>query len=252
MWGIDFIHNTASILMLAAAPLGPMKCAVPKGPQVVISPRTAEIAYDFSRSTAELSAMARKLGTTPTGAPQGRGQDSQTGGLRYDRPVIKSAVTWGYTQETMGDVPTRVCLWYSKITVDIEMKPVIYLAKERSAPGPCRDAILIHERRHVQVDREVMNRFAADVGRAIQRTVDETGAFGPFPAANREALGKELIGRIHKVLDMHEKAMSATMDARQMEVDSAAEYARISKICQTQDRQQRMDGAKRHWNERTR
>jgi hypothetical protein len=225
---------------------------VPQAPQVIVTPRTAEIVYDFSRSTVELGAMGRKLGTTPTGAKASRGQDSQTGGLRYDRPVIKSGVTWGYMQETMGDVPTRVCLWYNKITVDIELKPVIFLAKERSAPGPCRDAILVHERRHVQVDREVMNRFATDVGRAIQRTVDETGAFGPFPAANREALGKELTARIHKVLDMHEKAMVATMDARQMEVDSAAEYARISKICQTQDRQQRIEGAKRHWDERAR
>ena len=251
MWGWGFIHNAAGLLMLAAAP-GPMNCAVPQAPQVVITPRTAEIVYDFSRSTAELDAMARKLGTTPTGAKASRGQDSQTGGLRYDRPLIRSAVTWGYTQETLGDVPTRVCLWYSKITVDIEMKPVIYLAKERSAAGPCREAILAHERRHVQVDREVMNRFASDVGKAIQRTVDETGAFGPFPAANREALGKELTARINKVLDMHEKAMSATMDARQMEVDSAAEYARISAICHAQDRQQRIDTAKRHWNERTR
>lgn len=238
--------------MLASAPLGPMKCTVPAAPQVIVTPRTAEIAYDFSRSTVELGAMARKLGTTPTGAPAVRGQDSQTGGLRYDRPVIKSSVTWGYVQETLGDVPTRVCLWYSKVTVDIELKPVIFLAKERSAPGACRDAILTHERRHVQVDREVMNKFAADVGRAIQRTVDETGAYGPFPAANREALGKELTSRVNKILDAHEKAMVATMDARQMEVDSAAEYARISKICHSQDRQKRIDGAKRYWNENSR
>jgi hypothetical protein len=228
MWGIDFIHNAAGILMLAAGP-GALTCTVPEAPRVIITPRTADIKYDFSKSEAELTAMAREKGTTPNAARHD--VNTHVGGLRHDRPQTNTNVTVKGMTETWNDKPTRVCLWYGTVELVIDLRPVIYLAREKNVPGACREEILEHERRHVQVDREVMNKFARDVGAAIQREVDMAGAQGPYPAVNTEAVRSRMADRIHKLVDAHTAAMTRTMDARQALVDSPEEYKRISDIC---------------------
>ncbi|MBU0800973.1 MAG: hypothetical protein KKA05_08195 [Alphaproteobacteria bacterium] len=222
---LDMLHTSAGLLMLAGGGqpgLGRMNCTVPNAPVVRITPHSAPIKYDMTKSSKQLDVLGAR--------DVDKSRDSMTGGLRLDRPVIESRVSWGYNEEQINGRPTRVCMWYAKVEVDIRLNPVIYVANEQPA-GACRDAILHHERRHVEVDREVMNRFASDLGLALKRAVDETGAFGPFPASQKEALGKELQNRVRGLIEAHEKAMQATMTARQMAVDSRAEYERISAIC---------------------
>lgn len=232
MFMADILHLGAGLMMLAgggAAKTAPrMDCTVPQAPLVRITPHSAPIRYDFSKTSRELDALGRE-----TGANAPRTRDSMTGGLRVDKPEVRTQVRWGYVEETIGGKPTRVCLWYGQVEIDITLNPVIYVASEKTA-GACRDAILEHERRHVAVDREVMNRFAADLGTGLKRIVDETGAFGPFPASQRDALGQELVDRVRDTVKFYEVAMQTTMTVRQAEVDSRAEYERISAICNTE------------------
>jgi hypothetical protein len=125
----------------------------------------------------------------------------------------------------------QACLWYTEINVDISLAPQIYIARENGRRGPCREAVLEHERRHVKVDRAVMNDYAADLGRALQNTVNEVGAVGPVDPAKLNDWTADLENRVTRVIEAHTKAMEATMDAKQMQVDSMAEYDRVSGIC---------------------
>lgn len=231
MWGWDFVHNAAGLLMLVSGP-GAMNCAVPEAPKVVVTPRTAEIVYDYSKSIQELGQIARQKRSTPN--PLHDDPNAYVSGLRSDKPRTDTRVTVNGVTETYGDKPTRVCLWYSRVELVIDLQPVIYLARERDVPGVCREEILAHERRHVQVDREVMNQFAQDVGRAIQAEVQRAGAQGPYPAVNTEAVRNQMAARVNDLVDRHVKAMTQVLERRQAQVDSREEYERISALCRSE------------------
>lgn len=214
----------AGLLFLAAAP-PPMMCAMTKAPIVRVTPQTAEIQYDYTRSGAELDALAGRARAARPG-----GRDRMTGGLRIDEPTIETRVQWEYNQQMVNGQPTQVCLWYAHISVDIMLKPVIYIAREQP-PGPCGNAILGHERQHVEVDRKVINHFAQQLGAALKAHVDATGAAGPFPATQRDIWGKKMSDHIAQIIAAHKELMMAEMERQQKRVDTEEEYARISAIC---------------------
>lgn len=220
---------------------GGIKCAVPSAPRVTVNARTADIVYDYSKNSAQLKAISREKGSTPN--PLHDAPDTYVNGLRSDKPKTNTEVTVSGVTETFNGKPTRVCLWYDKVDLNIDLQPVIYLAKERNVPGKCREEILIHERRHVQVDREVMNQLAQDAGRSIQNAVNNAGAQGPYPAVNTEAVRDKMAKQIHAIVDQHVAQMTKILERRQAQVDTAEEYARISAICRAED-QSKHDNAR--------
>lgn len=199
-----------------------LACVVPKAPSVTVTPVTEDIAYQFDRSSHELTVMR--------GGPaeSAMGVDVATGGLRVDQPYVAVNVRYG-----MADYPSlkQACIWYDSAAVTITLRPNIFIAKEYNVPGPCRDAIMAHELHHVDVDREMMNKYSYVIGEAVKKVVDETGGVGPFADDQIDARGKTLIDRVSQAVRNAEVPLREEMTARQAEVDSPAEYKRVSAIC---------------------
>ncbi|HEY8191190.1 MAG TPA: hypothetical protein VIG74_02105, partial [Alphaproteobacteria bacterium] len=166
--GLDIIA-TAGLLTLAAAG-GMPACTVPKAPTISINAISQPIRYDYSKSEAQLSAMKND-----TINPYAPGTDTATGGLRQDKPELSMNVRVGYRGVPGG--PT--CFWYDTVTVEIKLKPVIYIARENQS-GACGAAILEHEKKHVAVDHRVTNSFVAAVGEVVRKAVNEAGGLGPY------------------------------------------------------------------------
>jgi hypothetical protein len=198
-------------------------CKVEEAPHVKIAVTTDDIVYDYSHGTQELSALK-----TDTKSPFPPGTDSATGGLRQDHPTIHTRMQWDIIWEQKGNMG---CMRYKTIDIEIHLQPQIFLAKEFDN-GTCRDAVLTHERRHVQVDREVMNKYAGVIGRSVQDIVNRVGALGPFNMDNVEAVKKQSSGYITRTMDQIENAMGTEMRARQQQVDSLEEYKRVGSFCQ--------------------
>lgn len=199
-----------------------VKCTVPAAPKITIAPSSQPIAYDFSKTSAQLSQVR-----TNTSNPFGANVDTATGGLRKDEPMIKMQVKWGI-QEWTGGI---YCLWYDRIDLEIELRPKIYIAKDFDGKL-CRAAVLEHERRHVDVDRQVINAFVKDLGASVRATVDKAGALGPYSGQKEmEIAQKSLVDAIYKVTDYHKNAMQTAMRKEQAKVDTKEEYERVSKIC---------------------
>lgn len=220
MFGFETIAMTGLLTLASAAEI---KCTVPKAPVISINPVSRPVKYDFSRSSKQLT--GQKSNTVSPYAPDA---DTTTGGLRHDQPTMKFGVQWGYVE-----YPTEkaVCLWYDSVTVDIELKPQIFIAKEYSK-GPCRDAILEHERKHVVVDREVMNKYAQEIGAAIQEAINQAGALGPYNLDELETIQKQLVEHVQSAVSSRELILTKEMRARQQTVDSLEEYERVNAICQ--------------------
>ena len=211
-------------MALAASPAGhSLDCIMPKAPQVSVKVITADIRYDFSKSSRDLSLLKGD-----SVSPYAPGSDVVSGGLREDHPSINTQMEWEVEIDQRRNV---ACMWYQKITVQIRLEPKIYVAREFNN-GPCRDAVLQHEHKHVDMDRIVLNKFAADTGQAVQKAVDSTGVLGPFNYSDVEQVKDRASRQIEAVMDARRAQMEKDMAARQSQIDSLAEYERVSQFCQ--------------------
>ncbi|MFN3826954.1 MAG: hypothetical protein ACK4NR_04940 [Micavibrio sp.] len=198
-------------------------CTVPKAPMIKIEPKAAAVRYDYSKTTAELTRQGSQ-----TVNPYAANVDSTTGGLRADTPKIRSDVkTSIMTYPALG----VGCLWYEEVSVVIELSPVIYIAKEFQKDPACKAAIMEHELKHVSVDRDVINNYATQIGKAIQTAVNRAGALGPFKVAELDAQQDNLMDHIQSAISSQQVILDKDMRSRQARVDSLEEYERVSAIC---------------------
>ncbi len=211
------------IATLAASPGGSgLACALPKVPHVAVKVATREIDYDFSKSSEELG---RIKGDTLS--PYAAGADMVSGGLREDRPEIKTQIEW---QVEIDESRNIACMWYDKVIINITLSPRIYVAREFNT-GACREAVLHHEHRHVDVDRIVLNKFAADIGQTVQKAVDSAGVFGPFGYGDIERIKKISSRHVESAIDSRRLLMEKDMDSKQSQIDTLEEYERVSAQC---------------------
>lgn len=208
----------AAIVALTLMPVSALAavCKIDQTPVVDIELKSEEILYDFDRSAAELNAM------------RGVGVDATTGGLRKDnQSVALSHLSWMFQEHQRAKTG---CLAFDRIVVTIQLRPEIYIAREYTT-GQCRDEILRHEQRHVEVDRIVVNKYARLIGEAVQGAVDRTGVLGPFPIQNLQAEKDRTSHLIQETIRQQTQAMQREMRVRQAEVDTLEEYERVSRIC---------------------
>ncbi len=199
-----------------------VRCTVPKAPVIQVLPKTADIRYDYGHTTAQLTNMGSN-----TVNPYAANLDTTTGGLRSDAAKIASSIKMGtQTYPGLG----VGCIWYDSIVVNISLNPIIYIAKEYQQE-PCKSAITEHEIKHVSVDREVMNKYANEIGRAIQSSVNQAGALGPFNVQEMPQQQDRLIKHIQSAIDSQQLMLEKEMRVRQGQIDSLEEYQRVSKIC---------------------
>src|ERR1019366_1049474 len=202
-----------------------LNCVETVPPSIKVDPVSDEIQYDFSVPSRDLSPV--RLGAAAARAYPA-GTDTVTGGLRWDTPVT------GFEIETGGADFSKMhqaCLWYKTVSVKIRLSPHIYIAKEFSAPGSCREAIMAHELHHVDVDREMMNKYSQIIGEAVQKVANETGAVGPVDSDKIDEKRDELQQKVKAAIGAAEEPLHAEMRERQAQVDSPEEYRRVSAIC---------------------
>lgn len=191
-------------------------CKIDKIPSVDIELKSEEIIYDFDRSAAELNAI------------RGVGVDATTGGLRKDnQSVVLSHLSWMFQEHQRTNTG---CLSFDRIVVTIQLRPEIYIAREYTQ-GQCRDEILRHEQRHVEIDRMVVNKYARLIGESVQGAVDRTGILGPFPIQNLQGEKDRTSHLIQDTIRQQTQAMQREMRIRQAELDTPEEYERVSRIC---------------------
>jgi hypothetical protein len=218
--GLDII-TAAGLLTLAATGGNIPACTVPKAPTISINATTQPIRYDYSRTQEQLGAIR-----SDTVNPYAPGTDTATGGLRQDAPQLSMNVRVGYRGVPGG--PT--CFWYDSVTVNIQLNPVIYIARENQG-GDCGAAIMEHEKKHIAVDHRVSNSFAASVGDVVRKAVNEAGALGPYNADRIEETQKMMIDHIQSAVKSRQLSYETDMRRQQAQVDTLAEYERVSKIC---------------------
>lgn len=224
IFAADMMAAKAALILVSGSAGGHMDmvCTVRSAPAVKVTVETDEIDYDFTKTAKNLGAIKHD-----TVSPYAPGTDTVSGGLREDHPETRAAISWSMEYNPDNNLG---CMWYDKIEITVRLDPKIYVAKEFNV-GNCREAILAHERRHVAVDREVMNKYAANMGRAVQKAIDKAGAMGPFNMNDQKKMQDASSQYIQSALRPQRLAMEKEMRAKQAQVDSLAEYQRVSGHC---------------------
>lgn len=214
------VLETMAIFTLAAAPV--QQCVLPEAPVINIKPTTANIQYDFSKTDAELTAMKSN-----TISPYGIGVDLVTKGLRHDKPEMNYNITFGTSQNPKNGT---FCVWYKQIDVNIKLAPKIFIAKGYNK-GECGQFILDHEKKHVLIDRKVMNKYSKMMGQSIQNAVNLAGAQGPYNLTQINEIRGGMQRHIESAIDSVLLLMKNEMNQQQQAIDSKEEYDEGSKVC---------------------
>lgn len=198
-------------------------CKPDKPARVTIKANTDQVSYDFSKSEKDLNKF-----NVDTVNPYGNNVITDVGGLMKGGIETRQAMQFStLTHKGLG----QVCYWYDKVDVLVHIHPTIYIASEFPR-GSCKhEAIMGHEHKHVQVDREIVNKYVALIGKAVKAEVDRNMIFGPLPVAEGKATEAWLQRRISSIVKQYTDMMDAERRTRQQAVDSLPEYERVNKMC---------------------
>ncbi len=120
------------------------------------------------------------------------------------------------------------CVWPSVITIILSTAPTIYIV---ASHGQCLMTLgLEHERRHVTVNQEVINRYAEIFHSrvsAMTEAIDLDRAATTDPQATRDRIEEKIEAMVSVTADL----LYAAWATDQRAVDSDAEYRRISNAC---------------------
>lgn len=215
-----------SLLILGASEVSAaeIKCDAGETPRIVSVPSKSDIKYDFSKTKADLREF-----DVDTISPYAVGTKTHVGGLMSGEISLENQIAFVHqTYERAG----QACLYINEIKVTFHVDPTIYVAKEFK-PGTCEHkAVLDHEKKHILVDRMMVNKYNERISKTLTYAINKYGySFGPFPMEQLEPAQKKMQDYIEGIIREESERMNKERRARQQDVDTLEEYERVSSLC---------------------
>ncbi len=226
MFGIDPLTAT-TLLILAASGGGDGDkiCKMPVTPKINVVPQAEQTKYDYSQTIAQLQQYSMDTidpygfhGTTAT-------QGFMRGGVKLE-PKIK------FGSGTLPMYNQAACVWYESIDIAIKLDPTIVLAKEVYQDSCMRKAVGDHERKHVKIDRMIVNKYSKIMGRKVYDALAQRGFVGgPVPRDQAQALADRMGTVVQQVVEHEFKKMDLERIEKQRELDNLEEYESVNAKC---------------------
>ena len=214
---------TLFMLQPASAQDRPGWCAFDKRPEINIKPETKDIKYDFNKSIARINQK-----TIDTKSPYSDDVISKAGGLMSGG--IRTSHRFKVATKTLAR-RNLACAWFDTITVRITIDPTIFVAREFGKGSCPRRAILEHEHKHIRVDREIVNKYAKKIGRALKSYVDKNPVYGPVRASRLKSLQQRMTDQLDRLTSQIGRRMEQERKRRQQAIDTRKEYERVRNEC---------------------
>ncbi len=223
MIGLEYI--LASQMILAAANKPAMQCQMKVQPEISVVAKGLDRGIDHTKSIRQLNAFKPSVGPSPYGA------DAQT----YLQGVARGGVSTTGQYQFGHETHTKLgqsCLYVNKVEIVITLDSAIYIASDYPK-GTCHyNAVLEHEKKHVAVDRELVNKYSNIIVRAVNNTLKTIGyAQGPFPAAQLPAVQSKIDSYLSQIIGAYGQNFAAERQKLQGQVDTLAEYNRVHAKC---------------------
>ncbi|MGB4107179.1 MAG: hypothetical protein WBK55_05215 [Alphaproteobacteria bacterium] len=200
-------------------------CPLVKPAQINVVPATEKVRYDHSKTLAQL--QQTEIDTINpygfSGVTSLHGYMKATVGVKPQVKVARQreARTGGY------------CLWYDTIDIRLEISPTIVIGKEIYNDSCLRAATLDHEMKHVNVDRQIVNKYAKIIGQKVYDAIAERGfRTPPVPPEHVKGMNERMTKVVAQVIQFEHDKMQLERMELQRGVDSLEEYERTSRLCE--------------------
>ncbi len=227
-------------LVLLAQPVQAAKepwCKADTAPQIKISASANTLKYNFRLNEKQLGGF--KIDTK---SPYAKHVITDVGGLMQGGIEMRQSMRY---KSLTNPRYKQTCMWYDSIEVKITFDPTVYIASE-FPQGTCRhNAIMQHEMKHVQVDRQMVNKYADLIGKAIKKEIDTKPMYGPVPESQKAAMQQTMNHRMEQIMRSYSNIMDAERSLLQQQIDSIEEYERVDNVCPREPVQQKQTNAQR-------
>lgn len=198
-------------------------CSPSDSPKINIHTSTDQVFYNFTLSEKQLDNFS-----VSTVSPYSSNVITDVGGLMKGGIETQQRMNFGtMTNRTTG----QICYWHDSMEVYMHIKPTIYVASNFPKGSCMHTAILEHEHKHVLVDREIVNKYAALIGQALRDDITRYRVYGPIPLSQEQALASQMKERMKSILMKYTNQMSTERRQRQQQIDSLSEYERVNNLC---------------------
>lgn len=190
---------------------------------ISITPVLDEPKTDFS---ADLATLQRLVGDARRSIPEMRGMISL--GITHYEPVLEFRLPVGIVTFPDG----TSCAHVERADVTIGYRDVtVYIARE-IPEGSCGfSEIMAHERKHIAVNREVLDEYTPLIRQRLAEYLKLNGMFREERVDYAVSLLKE---KLHAILDEMGQKMVSDIRIRQKAIDSPGEYNRLTASCNGQ------------------
>lgn len=217
--GLDYI--LASYVELAS---GSVKCHLKKAPQITITATDTTVKYDHTKTQAQLDNFQ-----VDTINPYGEEVQSHVGGLMSGEVSISENMRFATESYPMINAG---CLYIDRVNVELHINPTIFIARDYPKGGCMYNAVMEHEKKHIAVDREIVNKYSTLIINSLNTSLKQVGyAQGPFSLQQMPSVQEKMKQTVHGVIKLYSAKMSEERRARQQKVDSIQEYDRVSNMC---------------------
>lgn len=206
-----------SLALLLPAPVWAKGCSPPtNGPTVKVKLIEGKLAQNAGEG---LQALTRKMRPN-------------------EDPSVKSIYSFGLTSvewRTKADlqlagvpVSAKSYCWYvSEISMTIELRETIFLAKEIERDSCTWREVLLHEQKHVKLNKKMFSRLPVEVKPKIV-----AAAQGGVLTPDGQVAMANFRPKIEKVIDTALDKFSAAREKQhRTEIDTKAEYDRVDASC---------------------
>lgn len=219
MIGLDYL--LAGYVHLAA---GNIQCNLKKTPQIHVAASDTSVVYDHSKTQAQLDRFEND-----TVSPYGTNVQTHVGGLMAGEVSVSQNIR--IMQESYQHLNAG-CLYIDNLSIKIHIKPVIYIAKDYPKSSCMYKEIMVHEKKHIAVDRQIVNKYTNLIVKGVNDAMKKIGyAHGPFPLGRLQQEQKNIQDYAQSVLKQYSDQMSAERRKSQQDVDSLHEYERVQAAC---------------------
>lgn len=220
MIGLDYV--LAGYLHMAAFQ---PTCEMKQAPEVTVAATGATVKVDESKDISQLDTFKPNL----SASPYGEGIETHIEGLAKGSIGLTGRYEFGTRTYPALNVS---CLFVNKVRIEIHLEPTIYIAREYKK-GTCHyNAVMEHERKHVAVDRYIVNKYTKILVKAVNNTLKHIGyAHGPFNAAQIPSVQQKIDTVVSSVIGQYSENMSTERNKLQAKIDTLEEYERVSKKC---------------------
>jgi hypothetical protein len=201
-----------------------IQCKVKKSPEIRVSATDTVVRYDHSKTQKELEGFE-----IDTVSPYAAGIQTHVGGLMSGEVSVNQSIQ--FLKETYSGLNAG-CLLINQIEVKVHIKPTIYIAKEYPKNGCMYAAVMEHEKKHIAVDRAIINKYSNMIGKGVTEAMSRIGySHGPYRIGELEVQQNRVNDKVNIIIKKYADMMTVERTKLQQQVDSLAEYERVTNQC---------------------